>query len=560
MPGVAESNLERATGLRTATKSLAWLEFALILAVFFVAGGAPAPHVNETHYLTKAKHYWDPTFCPGDAFLDSADAHLAFYWTFGWLTQWLSLGATAWVGRIAAWTLIALGWMRLSRAATVAPWAAVVSVIVWIAVVDNCDFAGEWVVGGLVGKGGVEGKCFAYGFVLLGLAALLAGRWTTPWIWFGAAAAMHALVGGWAVLAGFCVWLAEPKLSRPRISTLLPGLVVGGVLSLPGLLPALALDREAPGAVAHEAARIYVYERLPHHLAPLTLPSDEFARRVLRFSVPVAGLVGLALLLSTRRRPTSASFEPDSRLGAWRRCLTFAAAALACNCMGLIVELLLDGQPLTAAPLLRYYWFRQADVLVPAAVALVATALALESGPAARPWARFALAAGLLLCTAHLMRIAVERVRNPVPPALVRIENPAAWLAACNWIRQHAPPDALCLIPRHAQSFKWYAHRGDVVNWKDIPQDAVGVVEWRERLHDVFPTIELPDGPRTLGSPEQLSESRLRVLATRYGASYVIARSEPVLGLPEVFVSGAGDEEGGYSIYEIGAAEGSGEP
>jgi hypothetical protein len=76
----------------------------------------------------------------------------------------------------------------------------------------------------------------------------------------------------------------------------------------------------------------------------------------------------------------------------------------------------------------------------------------------------------------------------------------------------------------------------------------------------VFPTIELPDGPRTLGSPEQLSESRLRVLATRYGASYVIARSEPVLGLPEVFVSGAGDEEGGYSIYEIGAAEGSGEP
>lgn len=560
MTGSFDTNPERHTALRTATKSLPWLEFALIMAVFFVAGGAPAPHVNETHYLLKAKHYWDPAYCPGDVFLDSADAHVPFYWTIGWLTQWLSLAATAWVGRAAAWTLIAAGWMRLSRAATAAPWAGLISAIVWIALVDNCHFAGEWVVGGLVGKGGVEGKCFAYGFVLLGLAGLVAGRWTTPWMWFGAASAMHVLVGGWAVLAGLCVWLVESKASRPGLLKLLPGLVVGGLLSLPGLLPALALDRQAPAAVNHEAARIYVYERLPHHLAPLTLPGDEFASRVLRFGIPVIGFIALALLLSTRGRADHATVEPDSRLNAWRRLMVFAAASLASNCIGLAIELLLDGRPLTAAPLLRYYWFRQADVLLPAAVALVATSLALESNSTVRGWSRCAMAAGLLLCSAHLMRIAVERVRNPVPPALVKMENPTAWIEACQWIRENAPADALCLVPRHAQSFKWYASRGDIVNWKDIPQDAVGVVAWRERLHDVFPTIETPEGPKILGSPTQQSEARLLATARQYGATYVIARSEPVLGMPEVFVSGAGDEEGGYAIYKIGAAEGSEAP
>ena len=43
-----------------------WLEITLIFIVFFVAGGAPVPHVNETHYLAKAKQYWQPDWCEGD--------------------------------------------------------------------------------------------------------------------------------------------------------------------------------------------------------------------------------------------------------------------------------------------------------------------------------------------------------------------------------------------------------------------------------------------------------------------------------------------------------------
>ncbi len=86
-----------------------WLEIALIFLVFFVHGGASAPHVNETCYLTKAKHYWDPAWCGGDLFLESADAHLVFYWTVGWLAaffrypRWLGSAALrrggCWPGR-----------------------------------------------------------------------------------------------------------------------------------------------------------------------------------------------------------------------------------------------------------------------------------------------------------------------------------------------------------------------------------------------------------------------------------------------------------------------------
>ncbi len=73
-----------------ASRRRALLEIALIFLVLFIEGAWPAPEANEPHYLSKARHYWDASWCAGDFFCNSADAHQVFYWTFGWLTQWLS--------------------------------------------------------------------------------------------------------------------------------------------------------------------------------------------------------------------------------------------------------------------------------------------------------------------------------------------------------------------------------------------------------------------------------------------------------------------------------------
>ncbi|HYO23884.1 MAG TPA: hypothetical protein VEQ85_02960, partial [Lacipirellulaceae bacterium] len=378
MPAANQHAAAVAPGERARLGAQAWVEWGLILLLCFVAGGAPAPHVNETHYLAKAKHYWNPLYCPGDLFLDSADAHLVFYWTLGWLTKYCSLSAVAWIGRLAGWFLIAAGWLSLSRAILPRRWAAPAAALVWMVLLDKCDFSGEWVIGGLHGKGGVESKVFAYGCLMFGLAALARGRWTAPWIWFGAASALHALVGGWAVLAAGGVALTEPRPSRPRITVLLPGLVLGGLLALPGLLPALALDRGASASAAGEAARIYVFERLPHHLAPASLPTAEFLSRSLRFGLLVLAFAWLARWAGGARRPVrpgtmlaadgAPAHAPD--LDALDRIIRFAAFALVGSCLGLAINIAGGRFPDAAAPLLRYYWFRQADVMTPLAVAL----------------------------------------------------------------------------------------------------------------------------------------------------------------------------------------------
>lgn len=529
------------------------VEILLILAVFFVQGGAPPPHVNETHYLTKAKHYWNPEFCPGDAFLDSADAHTTFYWSVGWLTRLFELPAAAWVARLAVWIWLAWTWRRLAAALTLQPWASVLAAALFVAMIDRGNFAGEWVVGG------VEAKCIAYGFIFLGLAALARGRW--PWVWvaFGAAAAFHVLVGGWAVIAAAAAWLADQPWRRAPLGPTAAGLLAGGVLSLAGLVPAVALTKGTPPEIESQAAQIYVFERLPHHLAPLTLKPEQLQRRLVSFGSMAAVLMAFwAWNLRAQARCTAQPSSDEVRADEHRhlaltRILNFAGAAVSLSALGLAVEWLLFDRPEQSARILRYYWFRQADVAVPVATALSA-AVAVRA--ASKAFAGAVLVASLAFAGWHLADVSATRWQKRVPPAAARLTNTHDWQEACLWVRQHAPRDALFIVPWDGQSFKWYAHRADVINRKDIPQDAQGVVDWLKRRDIVFPPRKKPSSEL---SKEERRKSRrslakrattdLLSIARQVDATHLIAEATPRLQLPTLYRNST------YAVYSIPLAK-----
>ena len=252
------------------TRPPPWQTAAEVLAIvilFFLLGGGPVPEVNEAHYLAKAKHFWNPSWCPRDFFLNSADAHYVFYLTWGWLTQWFSLAATAWIGRLAAWLLLAIAWQRLSWS-LVPRWGfALLSAGIWVALLQRFHMSGEWIVGG------IEAKVPAYGFVLLGLADVVsaAGRErgsgsarqppsTCSW---------EAGRSSWRCLPGSCSRARE----RPSVVAHGTRAVLGGVLSLPGLWPALNLTPQADDTTTAAACGIYVFDRLRHHLLLSDFPA-----------------------------------------------------------------------------------------------------------------------------------------------------------------------------------------------------------------------------------------------------------------------------------------------
>jgi hypothetical protein len=501
------------------------VEILLIVAVFFSLAGDPPPNVNEAHYLCRLKHFWNPPWAAGDLFLESQDTQVAFIWLLGWMTRYLSLAATAWVGRVLVWTFLASAWQRLSWRLIPRPLASVLSAALFVTLNEHLHLAGEWVVGG------VEAKCFAYAFVLLALRDVVDRRWNRTWLFIGAAMAFHPLVGGWS--GGVCaaIWFVDDR-QAVKFRSMLPGLIGASLLSLPGIVPALMLTWKEPPEVIAEANRIYVFERLPHHLAPLALPGGELSRRVGGHVV----LVLLFVVLDVAMRPNkSASLY---------RIAQIACGALLLAALGFAIELTLWNQPTLAAKLLRYYWFRLTDFALPTAVAIYATAFIANGLQQRRPLAAWMLVIALLITGTNIVVSTRERLMNPVPPADVKIRDLDAWIDACDWVAENTPAYAVFLTPRLNATFKWRAGRPEVVNRKDIPQDADSILQWHTRIKNIYhATIEGVEQP--LDSLGILGTERVHELALKYGADYVLMDRGQLLSLPVVYKN----EE--YIIYRV---------
>jgi hypothetical protein len=96
------------------------------------------------------------------------------------------------------------------------------------------------------------------------------------------------------------------------------------------------------------------------------------------------------------------------------------------------------------------------------------------------------------------------------------------WREVCYWIDRNLAADERFLTPRFQQTFKWYAGRSEVVTWKDMPQDAQGLVQWRDRFYDVFRTKSEIPGSRWRRSLTKIDIETLRQLAREYDFKYVV--------------------------------------
>ncbi|MDX1944552.1 MAG: DUF6798 domain-containing protein [Pirellulaceae bacterium] len=532
-------------GLRWGIVETIW-----IFLIFFLAAATPTPDAGESHYWVKARHSWNPAWCPGDLFLESRDAHLTFDWTFGWLTLIGSLDVATWIARLVAWGLLAWAWRRLSWAIVPVPLWSLVSAGVMLLLARHLHLSRE-----LVLRGGVEAKTVAYVFVFLALEAVARGRWSAALLLAGGAGAFHVLVGGWLAVAVGCACFAWCLTSKERLDYRAISLAaVGGLLlALPGLVPALLLNQGADVETTREAARIYVFERLPHHLVfhrfepwfiarfaalvavwvALAIWTGRFCPRLVPVQLVVAGAVLLAVVgvlldqgaVLNERMESRGYLEYQQRAATW----------------------------------LRYYWFRLADVLVPvgAALALVAGIQQLQT---LRPQlANWLLVVAIVVAGGDLVLVRRERGEQRLPGAALQQQQRDArrwadWRAACRWIERNTPPAAKFLTPRQQQTFKWHAQRAEVATWKDIPQDARGIVAWERARSEVYPA-SLAHRRHDLGA---FTDAELVALAHKYGATYLLLdqsiAGRPIL-LPKVYPL-AGETNDSFTVFRVPARVG----
>jgi hypothetical protein len=121
------------------------------------------------------------------------------------------------------------------------------------------------------------------------------------------------------------------------------------------------------------------------------------------------------------------------------------------------------------------------------------------------------------------------------------------WRAVCKWCDENLPPDAVVLTPQASNwGFKWYARRTEYVSYKDCPQDAAGILEWRRRLR--FITTWGNENYR-----DGYSRAAIRKLANE-GITHIVASSEvgPFAVRP-VYPRGS-QKNGRFRVYRVADA------
>ncbi len=502
-----------------------------VLTLLFAAFAAwPVPDVNEAVYLTKARHFADPTWGRGDFFLETRDAHGGFFILFGRLLATVPLETGAWICRWIGWLAVAAGFRHAVVPLAANPhaspsasrddtWRTAAFVLVagglFAVALRATPMAGEWLLGGC------EAKVCAWACVLAGIGEVARGRWASGVCAMGAGTWLHVLVGGWGMVALVGARLMgrgcdDPcgeggQAPGPRWSAAL-FFAAGIGLAAAGVVPALGLASAASDADRAAAIRIYVVERLPHHLLPRTFAEPMVARHLLAIAV--------WWLLTRLVQPTPPR----------RRLVRFTLAVLAISLAGWLISLAEPLAPARVLALLRYYWFRLGDVVVPFALAVSGSAVTCDAATCRRvaplpPWVvRTAVVLGLV------GGVAVESAHWPlpgrtglVPRADSKVAGPP-WIDICAWVRDHTPADACFLTPRGAASFTWRTERREVVSWKNSPQDVAGLLEWRRRIIDCFSADgSLADMERSTAA---LGAQRLREVADRYGAEFAIVPAD----------------------------------
>ena len=492
-----------------------WLgEVLVTLAVFVAAGCWPVPDVNETAYLTKARHHADPAWGRGDFFLETPDAHGVFYVLMGPVAAAVPLERAAWIGRWLGWLAVAAGFRHGVVPLLAASWPRLLAAAVFSLALRHTTAAGEWVIGGC------ESKVFAWALVLAAMGEIGWGRLPLACLFLGAATALHPLVGGWAIVAFVASCVLSPGMRaaardswRTSDRWTLAALAGGLLLAAAGLIPAIGLSAGADAATRAAAARIYVVERLSHHLLVRTFADGFVARHVLAI---------LLWWLLVALRPAAPAAVQSAR----GRVSGVVLASLLVSLAGVVISLAEPFAPGVVYALLRFYWFRAADVLVPfglataVAAVLADTALLTKLLPVRPAVVRFGCAALLAIDVVHESRHWPLPGRTAVAARSDGKVDAVAWLDACDWIAANTPDDACVLTPRGAASLTWRTGRREVVGWKNSPQDAASLVEWRRRIVDCFSR----DGgfANLERSTAALGAERMQLVANRYGATHAI--------------------------------------
>ncbi|MEZ5429184.1 MAG: DUF6798 domain-containing protein [Pyrinomonadaceae bacterium] len=477
-----------------------WLHFALLLAVVFLLCGKPVPYSNEYVYLLRLIKPFHADFLLNDfIYSKPANEHWLFDHIFGFFTLFVRVEVIAWIGRIACWTLLLAGLLRLGKLWKIPLWLVSGSVFLWLCLGQSM-VADEWMIGVFEAKGP------AYICLLFALDGFAREQLFYPSALLGLSFSLHPAVGLWAIPAA----VLAVALVRFDLVKLIKIAAIGGLFSLPGLIP-LFSSQITNDQNTTENWKYFELVIFPYHFDPFSWA---------RSSLVLMILIGVFCLMFYLKN------KADERQ-------KFLTAFLLILFLFFISGLFL--RALGQYELLRFMPMRLYSVIGPLFF-LFALAAAYRQKVFAPPVTPLS-ALGLICLLGWTSPLATGffNLQNTVKEWRTPRDDAAETFI---WIRENTPNGTVVLAPPWRRDFWYLSRRAQVVSFVHTP--VADLNEWRARLRELVGRHPPEEGEIEKKDMadfyNQLTTDEILESTRKYGADYFI--SQTVYPFPIAFQSG----------------------
>lgn len=315
-------------------RKLFWI--ILLFLIIFIFFFRYKISYNEMDVIPYALSVYLREWIPSDWYLNQSIPYRYFFsYPAGFLVDKFGFLQAIFIGRIISYLLISYALFSLIEALS-----SKRKYVVYILTITIQFYffsygigAGEWMVGGF------DTKVFAYGFVLLSFASFLSGHIKRGWFCAGLALSLHALIGTYHI---FCllpsIILFQNRAAKRELLKSFPLFLLGGIFGIYSIYQYLL---EMSSGLQTTGYDIYVNISVAHHVMPDHFPSITWIY-LFCFSVLNIFLI----------RSHQSSVQ--------KRISIYALASVIFILIGLILFFLMG-----STHLLRYYFFRFGDVMLP---------------------------------------------------------------------------------------------------------------------------------------------------------------------------------------------------
>jgi hypothetical protein len=487
---------------------------------------------NEYDVLPYARQFIEKDWLLNDWFLNLKISYrYLFNLIFGPIISLLGFEYGTPVLRSLAYLFIAVSMHRFFRTLTIR--FSLEVLILYYFLQHQSVVAGEWMVGG------VETKAISYAFVLLSLSALLNKRYKISFAFSGLAFSFHALVGLYAVLCTIFALLLNGKTYQFEIKEIIRKSWLFPLTGMFGIYTCLAQLLQRVEVDTIQVSDIYVRYRAPHHLLP------NWGGIGWKIEIIISAVLFLFLYVFGRTRKS-------------RFIAAYALSSIGFFVIG--IGIYLTGY----IHMLKYYWFRFADVMVPfvgaSMVAMIIEKIASGCSPiravSLRSLARFNLvlsrAIPFLLGVAAIFVIfnSTLQIESRLTKNGFRARTRGDYSEMFKWINQNTSSEDIFLIDPTIMGFYVGAQRAEFVSFHHFPQSETDIKEWYKRIKLINHGTS-PKKPSFSSLPELrenfygLDETTISNIAKHYNIRYYLGLTKQKLSFKRVH------SVNGHTLYRI---------